>query len=477
MNTLFRRMKVMWVTALFLLSAACVVGPDYQRPDAPVPEAYKETPGWKTAQPADAIVRGTWWKIFDDPRLNELAEQINISNQTILAAEAQVRQALALVQIARASYFPFVTGGVSFTRSENSSTLTKTQAAGGITTSDYLLPINLSWEADVWGRIRRTVEASRDTAEASAADLESARLSAQSALAQAYFQLRTVDTQSQLLQATVTAYQKALMLTQNRYGGGVAGKADVLQAQTQLESTKAQLIDLSVQRAQLEHAIALLIGKPASVFSLATAPFKPVSPALPVGLPSELLERRPDIAAAERRAAAANAQIGVAKAAFFPKFTLGLSGGYESGDLSSWLSWPSHFWSLGPALAQTLFAGGSLQALTDQAKAAYDGAVASYRQTVLTGFQEVEDNVAALRILEGEALVQDAAVKASQQSLTVTMNQYKAGIVSYLNVIVAQTSALTNERAAVDIAGRRMTATVLLIKALGGGWASASSAP
>ncbi len=466
----------MGTAALFLLFAACVVGPDYRRPDAPVPEAYKENAAWKTAQPADAVTRGAWWEVFDDPQLNGLEEQINLSNQTVKAAEAQVRQALALVQMARASYFPFVTGGVSFTRSESSATLTKSQAVGGSTTSDYLLPVNLSWEADVWGRIRRTVEASRDSAEASAADLESARLSAQSALAQAYFQLRTVDTQRQLFQATVTAYQKALQLTQNRYGGGVAGKADVLQSQTLLESTQAQLIDLGVQRAQLEHALALLIGKPASAFSLAETPSNLVPPAVPVALPSELLERRPDIAAAERRVAAANAQIGVATAAFFPRFTLGLLGGYESGVAANWLTWPSHFWSLGPALAQTLFAGGSLRALTDQARAAYDGAAASYRQTVLTGFQEVEDNLAALRLLEGEARVQEAAVQAAQQLLTVTMNQYRAGIVSYLNVIVAQTTALANERAAVDIAGRRMTATVLLIKALGGGWAAAASA-
>ena len=468
-------MKGVWGAALFLLLPACAVGPDYQRPSAPVPEAYKETAGWKTAQPLDALPRGAWWKVFNDPQLDDLAEQINISNQTVLAAEAQVRQALALVQIARASYFPFVTGGFTYTRAQSSSTLTRGQLFAGVPTSDFLLPINLDWEADVWGRIRRTVEASRDTAEANVADLESARLSAQSALAQAYFQLRTVDTQRQLLEATVAAYQKALELTQNRYGSGVAGKADVLQAQTQLESTKAQLIDLGVQRAQLEHAIAILIGKPPSTFSLAAAPFNPVPPAVPVGLPSELLERRPDIAAAERRAAAANAQIGVAKAAFFPKFTLSLSGGFESGAFADLFSWPSHFWSLGPALAQTLFAGGSLQALSDQARAAYDGTVASYRQSVLTGLQEVEDNVAALRILEREALVQEAAVKAAQQSLTVTRNQYKAGTVSYLAVIVAQTIALTNERAAVDIAGRRMTATVLLIKALGGGWVSKAS--
>ena len=477
MKPIIRKIKGVWVAALLLVFAGCVVGPDYQRPNAPVPEAYKENAGWKIAQPGDAFPRGPWWKVFNDQQLNDLADQINISNQTVLAAEAQVRQALALVQIARASYFPFVTTNPSFTRAKNSSNLPGNPPNEGTTTSTFTLPVNLSWEADLWGRIRRTVEASRESAEASAADLESARLSAQSALAQAYFQLRTVDTQEQLLEATVTAYQKALDLTQNRYGSGVAGKADVLQAQTQLETTKAQLIDLAVQRAQLEHAIALLIGKPASDFSLKPAPFKPVPPVVPVGLPSELLERRPDIAAAERRVAAANAQIGVAKAAFFPTFTLSLLGGFESGDTSTWFSWPSHFWSLGPALAQTLFAGGSIQALTDQARAAYDGSVASYRQTVLTGFQEVEDNLAALRILEGEALVQDAAVQAAEQSLTVTMNQYKAGTVSYLNVITAQTTALTNELTAVGIAGRRMTATVLLIKALGGGWVSALSVP
>jgi NodT family efflux transporter outer membrane factor (OMF) lipoprotein len=468
-------MMVLWPAALLLWTSACVVGPDYLRPDAPVPEAYKEAPGWKTAQPADAFPRGPWWKIFNDPSLNDLEEQIDLSNQTVRAAEAQVRQALALVEIARASYFPFVTGSVAYTRAQSSSTLARNALAGDTLTTDYRLPVNLSWEFDLWGRIRRSVEASQDSAEASAADLESARLSAQSALAQAYFQLRTVDAQRELLEATVRAYQKSLELTRNRYNSGVAGKADVLQAQTQLESTRAQLIDLGLQRAQLEHAIALLIGKPASDYSLAAVPFNPEPPAVPVGLPSELLERRPDIAAAERRVAAANAQIGVAIAAFFPRLTLNLLAGFESGDTSNLLTWPSHFWSLGPALAQTLFAGGSLQALTDQARAAYDGAAASYRQTVLTGFREVEDNLAALRILEQEATVQEAAVQAARQSLAVTMNQYRAGTVGYLNVMIAQTIALTNERAAMDIAGRRMTATVLLIKALGGGWAAAPS--
>jgi len=471
---MIRIIKVMGLAALFLWLAACALGPDYHRPEAPVPEAYKENAGWKTAQPADEIPRGAWWKIFNDARLDDLMEQINISNQTVLAAEAQVRQALALVQSAKANYYPLITTGPTFTRAETSSTLTKSPLNTSILYSDLLLPVSLSWEADVWGRIRRTVEASRSSAQASLADLEAARLSAQNGLAQAYFQLRMVDSQISLFQETVSSFQKALELTQNRYASGVAGKTDVLQAQTQLESTKAQLIDLGVQRAQLEHAIALFIGKPASNFSLAAAPFNPVPPAVPVGLPSELLERRPDIAGAERRVAAANAQIGVAKAAFFPRVTLGLLGGFESGDLSNLLTWPSHFWSVGPALAQTLFAGGALRAQTDQAKAAYDGTVATYRQTVLTGFKEVEDNLAALRILEQEALVQDEAVKYAEQQLSLTMNQYKAGTVSYLNVIVAQQTALTNERAAVDIGGRRLTALVLLIKALGGGWTSAS---
>ena len=476
MNTIIRTVNVMWLAAaLCVMLAACAVGPDYVRPAAPVPEAYKEMGDWKVAQPGDTTIRGKWWSIFNDPQLNDLEEQVNISNQTVLAAEAQYRQAIALVQVARASYFPTVAAGVSFTRALRSSTLTQSSGTVGTPTSDYFLPVNVSWEADVWGRIRRTVEASRSSAQASAADLESVRLSVQAALAQAYFQLQTVDAQMQLLNATAAAYKKALELTQNRYDSGVAGKTDVLQAETQLKSTQAQLIDLGVQRAQLEHAIAVLIGKPAPVFSLAAMPLAATPPAVPVGVPSELLERRPDIASAERRIAAANAQIGVAKAAFFPRVTLSASGGYESSDSSTWLTWPSHFWSLGPALVQPLFAGGSIRALSDQARAAYDGTVATYRQTVLTGFQEVEDNLAASRILEEEAQVQGAAVKSAQQSLALIMNQYKAETVNYLNVIIAQTTALTNERVAADIAGRRMAAAVLLIKALGGGWEAASS--
>ena len=453
------------------LLAGCAVGPNYLRPKVVVPDAYKEVEGWKPAQPKDDTVRGAWWEIFNDPQLNALEERVSISNQNVLIAEAQFRQASALVRAAQASYFPTVTAGGSYTRSVRSSNITQVPGVSTKVISDHLLPAGASWELDVWGRIRRTVEASKATAQASASDLEAVRLSAQAALAQAYFQLLTVDAQKQLVEATVVAYQRSLDLTKNRYGSGVASKADVLQAETLLKTTQAQAIDLGIQRAQLEHAIALLVGTPASTFSIPVSLLTAPPPAIPAGVPSELLERRPDVGGAERRVAAANAQIGVALAAFFPKITLAASAGFESSDLNNLLMWPSRFWSLGPlGLSETVFEGGLRRALTDQARAAYDGAVASYRQTVLTGFQEVEDNVAALRILEGEALVQEEAVKAARQSAEVALNQYKAGTVSYLNVVVAQTTALSNERTAVDIRGRRMAASVLLIKALGGDW-------
>ncbi|MBF0498304.1 MAG: efflux transporter outer membrane subunit, partial [Deltaproteobacteria bacterium] len=338
--------------------------------------------------------------------------------------------------------------------------------------TDLTLPGNVAWELDIWGRVRRSVESSQANAQASAADLESTRLSIQAELAQDYFSLRALDAQTQLFDETITAYQKFLQMTKNRYEKGVASKADVLQAETQLKSTQAQAIDVGVGRAQMEHAIAVLIGKPASDLSIAMAPLTNVPPPIPVGVPSELLERRPDIAAAERRVAAANAQIGVAEAAFYPRITLGASGGFESTMPASWLSWPSSLWSVGAALSETLFDGGARRALSDQARAAYDANVASYRQTVLTGFREVEDNLAALRILEDEGRVQDEAVKAAKQSVTVSTNQYKAGTLSYLEVLVVQTISLSNERAAINILGRRMTAGILLVKALGGGWQS-----
>lgn len=452
----------------------CAVGPDYKRPDVPMSDSYKEVEGWKEAAPADSNPRGPWWTVFNDPVLNDLMEQVNISNQTVRQAEAQFRQALALLRVSRSSYFPVITGGVSYTRELRSATFSQSQISGGIPISDYLLPVDLSWEADVWGRIRRTVEVSRENARASAADLESALLSARATLAQTYFQLRTVDSQIQLYSESVIAYQDALRLTQNRFASGVAGRADVAQSEIQLTSTEAQLIELKVQRSQLEHALAILTGKPPAAFSMPFLILTALPPPIPVGIPSELLERRPDIAAAERRVAAANAQIGVAKAAFFPRFTLAASAGYESTDLSKWLTWPSHFWSLGPALTQTLFAGGSLLATQDEARAAYDASVALYRQTVLTAFKDVEDNIAALRILEEESAKQDAAVAAAQEFLKITNNQYRQGLVGYLNVIVAQTAALSTRRTAVDITGRRMVAAALLIKALGGGWTMSS---
>jgi NodT family efflux transporter outer membrane factor (OMF) lipoprotein len=458
--------------ALILLTA-CTVGPNYVRPAAEFPEAYKEMEGWKVVQPKDHLTRGAWWEIFNDPQLNALEEQVDISNQSVMVAEAQFRQARALVQVARASYFPTVTVGASYTRSRASANVggvTGTTGASSTPSSNYMLVADASWEPDLWGRVRRTVEASKASAQATAADLESTRLLVQAELAQDYFLLRVLDGQKQLLDETVVAFQKSLELTKNRYVAGVASKGDVLQAETQLKTTQAQAIDVGVQRAQVEHAIAVLVGKPASLFSISVAPLTAVPPAVPVGVPSELLERRPDIAGAERRVAVANAQIGVAEAAYYPTVTLIASGGFESSSLSKWLTWPSRFWSVGPGISETVFDGGLRRAQSAAARAAYDGTVASYRQTVLTGFQEVEDNLAALRILEEEAKAQDEAVKAARQSLAVAVNQYKAGTVNYLTVIVVQAATLNNEITALGIASRRMTASVLLVKALGGGW-------
>ncbi|MDQ5986098.1 MAG: Multidrug resistance protein MdtC [Syntrophus sp. SKADARSKE-3] len=472
--------KLIPTTALLLLMIAvspfingCAVGPDYVKPKSEIPVAFKEMKGWKVAEPSDHAIPQDWWTIFDDPVLNALEEQVSISNQNVAAAEAQYRQAMALIQINRASFFPVVTLAPAYTRgltSGNTNRNTTLTSGGNQTVSDYLLPLNLSWELDVWGRIRRLVEASRAGAQASASDLAAIRLSAQSQLAQSYFQLRTLDGQKELLERTIAGYRKTLELTQNRYVSGVASRADVLQADTQLKTTLAQAIDIGVQRAQLEHAIALLCGKPASNFSLAATQTRLVQPVIPARIPSELLERRPDIAAAERRMAAANAQIGVATAAYYPTITLGASIGYKASDLSKLFDWSSRLWSLGPAASQNIFDGGLRRGQNAQARAAYDGAVASYRQTVLTGFQEVEDNLAALRILEKEAEAQDEAVKAARQSLELAVNQYKEGIVGYLNVITAQTVVLTNERTALDIHNRRIVASVLLVKALGGGW-------
>jgi NodT family efflux transporter outer membrane factor (OMF) lipoprotein len=451
-----------------LALTACTVGPNYVRPSVETPASYKETKEWRKSEPADNVIKGAWWNIFSDPQLDALEEQVDISNQNIIMAEAQFRQARALVQAGRAGYFPAVTTSPSLSRSRSSANTGG--ASGGTTFSNLLMPADVSWEPDIWGKVHRTVEANQANAQASAADLEAIRLSMKAELAQDYFQLRALDADKKILESAATSYQKFLELTKNQYAAGVASSADVLQAETQLKTTQAQAIDVGVQRAQLEHAIAVLIGKPASVFSIAASPLTALPPDIPAGVPSELLERRPDVAAAERQAAAANARIGVAVAAFYPSLTLSGSGGFEAANMARWLSWPSRFWSVGASIAETVFDGGLRAALTDQARASYDASVASYRQTVLTAFQEVEDNLAALRILEEEARTQEEAVRAAERAVQVTLNQYKAGTVSYLNVIVAQTAALTSERTAEDIAGRRMSSAVLLIKALGGGW-------
>jgi NodT family efflux transporter outer membrane factor (OMF) lipoprotein len=451
-----------------------MVGPNYVRPPVITPDAYKENAEWKIAQPRDDQLRGAWWELFGDARLNALEEQVSISNQSLLAAEATYRQARALVGQARAALFPTATIGLGYQRARASQTLGNQSSVARTISSapvnNFQLPFDVAWTPDFWGSVRRQVESTRASAQASAADVETARLSFQAEVAQDYFQLRTLDAQKQLLEDTVAAFKTALTLTQNRYASGVASKVDVVQAETQLKTTQAQVIDVGVARAQTEHAIALLIGQPASTFSLAPTPLDAIPPAIPAGVPSALLERRPDVAGAERRMAAANALIGVAVAAYYPTVTLSLSAGFQSGSVAQWFTWPSRFFSVGPSVTETVYDGGLRRAQTLEARAAYDASVATYRQTVLTAFQGVEDNLAALRILEEESRVQDEAVAAAQQSVELTTNQYKAGTVSYLNVITVQTIALNDEITAVQIKGRRMAAAVLLIQALGGGW-------
>jgi NodT family efflux transporter outer membrane factor (OMF) lipoprotein len=461
------------VAVALVAAAGCSVGPDYVRPAAETPGAYKEMTGdgeWKPAQPSDGSVRGPWWEVFGDATLNSLEAEVSISNQNVLVAEAQFRQARALVLAARSQFFPTATIGAGYTRSRPSATLASSIGPPQGASNDFILPLDVSWDIDVWGRIRRNVEGNRANAQASAGDLEATRLLFQSELAQDYYLLRTLDAQRALLDAAIAAFQTSLQLTRNRYAGGIASAADVAQAETQLKTTQAQATDLGVQRAQLEHAIAILIGRPPATFGIAVAALPTTPPAVPVGVPSELLERRPDVAAAERRVAAANAQIGVAVAAYYPTVTLSATAGFESGSIAKWFMWPSRFFSVGPAITETVFDGGLRSAQTAEARAAYDASVAGYRQTVLGAFQDVEDNLAALRILETEAREQDEAVRAAERSLALTTNQYRSGIVSYLNVVIAQTAALTSEQTAVGITGRRLNASVLLIKALGGGW-------
>jgi NodT family efflux transporter outer membrane factor (OMF) lipoprotein len=468
------------LVATGFLGAACTVGPNYKRPPTPIPSAFKEhaTPDsllaaeWHAAQPSEDVVRAKWWEVFQDPLLNSLEEQVAISNQTVAQAEAQFRAARAAIRTARAALFPTATAGASATRSRSSATRGAVPVAVG-TIVDYQLPIDFSYEADLWGGVRRSVEASVASAQATSADVQTALLSSRAELAVDYFELRGLDAQIALLRTTIAAFERALQLTKARFDQGVASGVDVAQAQTQLDTIRVQATDLQVARAQFEHAIAMLAGKAPGDLTIPAAPIEVSPPAIPVALPSQLLERRPDVAAAERRVAAANAQIGVAQAAFFPALALTASGGLESSKLSTLLTLPSRFWAIGPSLVETVFDGGRRRSLKMQAVANYDVAVAVYRQNTLTAFQDVEDSLAALRVLADEALQARDAVASANRSLEIANSRYVGGVTTYLEVITAQTAALQNQITAADVQTRRMTASVLLIKALGGGWTTA----
>jgi len=459
--------------AALLLSTACMVGPKYRKPDPPLTPAFKEPlpEGWKQADPSDGHIRGKWWEMYNDPQLNALEEQVAISNQNVLAFEAQYREARAAVRVARAGLFPTVSAAPSITESRNSGGLT---SGGGVAASGmrtlYSFPADVSWEVDLWGRIRRGVSAAAAEAQATAADLANATLSYQSALAQNWFSLHGIDGDIDLLTRTVQLYQDSLKLTHDRFAAGVVSDLDVAQAESQLESSRAQLINLGVARAQFEHAIAVLTGKPPAAVNIGAMALQAGPPQVPVAVPSALLERRPDIAAEERLVAAANEQIGVAKAAYFPTVALSGSAGFQSSSITTWLSWPSRFFSLGPTLAETVFDAGKRRATVAQFQAAYDASVAGYRQTVLTAFQQVEDALAAGRILAEQSIPVDRSVQSAQRALDLSTAQYKAGTTDYLTVITAQSTLLTAQRTQVDLLTSRLTASVQLVVSLGGGW-------
>jgi len=468
------------------LLAGCTVGPKYSRPSVTTPAAYKENPPqsyeqagiWKPAQPSDQDLRGKWWETFGDPQLNALEEQVTVSNQDLKAAEARFREARAMVGFNRAAEFPTIAVGPSASYvkdSNNTPAFPTTVSRSGA--GDFLLPVDLSYEVDLWGRVRRTVAAAREETQATAADLATASLSLHAELAIDYFELRSADAQKEILDNTVKAYTDAYQLTETRFEGGASPRSDVAQAKTQLEDARVQDTDVAVERAAYEHAIAVLMGKPPAEFSLAAAPMNLNPPAIPSAVPSELLERRPDIAAAERRVAEANEQIGIAKAAYYPTLSLNGSAGFESTHVANLLSGPNALWAVGPQLIETLFDGGRRRATSQAAWANFDAQTANYRQTTLTGFQQVEDNLAALRILEREGQQQRDATVSADDWLEVSTNRYTGGVDNYLQVIIAQTTDLTNQRNEVDILRRRMDASVLLVKALGGGWDASELPP
>jgi NodT family efflux transporter outer membrane factor (OMF) lipoprotein len=459
--------------------AGCMVGPKYQKPLVPLtpafkeppPDSFKESDQWKTAHPDAAALRGNWWEIFGDSQLNALEEQVKVSNQDLKIAEARFRQARTMVRFNRAAEFPTI--GVdpniqSLRYSPNQPYFPSN--VGTSSRSGFTLPFDISYEVDLWGRIRRTVTSAGEEAQATAADRDTAALSLHAELAVDYFELRSADAQQRLLDATVSQYADMVKLTTDLLNGGAAPESDLVQAQTQLDTARVQDTDIGVMRSQYEHAIAILIGKPPAEFTLAAVPLKLEPPVIPVGLPSELLERRPDIAASERRVGEANEAIGIARAAYFPSLVLSATGGPEGNSIANWFTWPSRFWAVGPTMLETIFDGGRRRATSEGARANYDATVASYRETTLLAFQEVEDNLAALRILEHEAGQQKAAVAEAERGVQIFTNRYQLGADPYLQVVSAETIALQNERNEVDILRRRMDASVLLIKAVGGGW-------
>ncbi len=473
------------VLVVLLAMDGCMVGPKYHTPSVQAPAAYKEltpddmktTDGWKVAQPKDDALHGKWWEIFNDPQLNALEDQVNLSNQNVAAAFASFMAARALVKEARSQYFPTVTTNPSITNQRQSTAGGSASGAGAGSASknpftEYSLPFDATWVPDLWGRVRNTVRANVYGAQASAADLENTRLTMQSELAVDYFQLRGQDALKELLDSTVVAYRESLNLTRALYETGIDSDESVAQAETQLEATQAQDTNLGILRAQYEHAIAMLAGQPASTFSIAPLPWNAVPIAIPFGVPSQLLERRPDIAASERLVAQQNAQIGIATAAYYPTLTLSAAAGLTSTAIADWFTWPARFWSVGPALAETIFDAGLRRATVEQYRATYDQAVATYRETVLTAFQQVEDNLSSLRILSVEIQQQDAAVTSAERNLSLATDRYRLGIDPYLNVITAQTTLLSNKQTAVDLRIQQMTSSVQLIEAVGGGWDS-----
>ena len=474
------RFEAAFTSVALLTLTGCMVGPKYVKPSAPLapaykeanPNEYKENSNWQVAQPADAAQRGEWWKIFGDAELNTLEPQVAANNQDLKAADARFREARALIRFNHASLYPTI-GTTPFAGGLRESTnrpYFSTSSGRGIGVGDIQIPVDLNYEVDVWGRVRRTVSAAREEAQASAGDRQTVLLSLEAELAVDYFEARSADAQEKLLNDTVQYYEEAYRITNNRFEGGVAPKSDVDQAQTQLEAARVQARDITLQRAQFEHAIAVLLGKPPASFALTNTPLDARPPVIPPGLPSELLERRPDIAAAERRVAEANDRIGIARAAFYPTISLSGTAGIEATSFANLFNPASLLWSIGPTLSQTVFDAGRRASVSEQANASYDETVADYRQTTLTAFQQVEDNLIALRVLKQEAENQHQATLAAQSAEQIFNNRYVGGLDTYLQVVTAQTTALNNDRNDIDIMRRQMDASVLLIKALGGGW-------